>query len=541
MGNDKKTVRTEIPNLKKSFTAMRSSPLDMILSPAYFALNYGKELFGMDLLQSQMDKSIDQFHSPTARHKMLQENVKGIKTSYLHEHFKKATQSITTHLVTNLTPATTGFESLLQPLEALVNDPVQGARATQKRDLLLPIQRSLDPSRRLNNDLNLFKLRMETLQQLLETNAVDNPRVIAAYIKEQYDKMVKELKLKKTADLTLVDTEMAELRRQNVGGALTEHEINTLTATLKKDIEESYDKAEKGLEKDFKTGAEPDKKNEADKGTPSLFSEFDKSVKQAEAELCNFVLFSEKSKSKTLLESEALNARLGAGGGDQGEKYRDVSFSDYANSTPERDHSWISPTAWYQYSQFLMNNKGELKTPSGLRINCEQEGVISFSFPPSSAFTMTPFYYYSQDRLLGADLMIMVQDMVKRGCTEITLVLECDNPALRKKIMEEFYYCAHLANFPDDKIKFKIGACTRAGKKEEQEPIDNKSASEIMGQLGRAPKRAQGKKAQWNQEQALLDKNANVNIQREVAALDEQINDILGQNQPTIDAQARFF
>ena len=533
MGIDKRNVKTALPTIKESFSAMRSSPLDLILSPAYFVLNYGKELFGMDLLQSQMDKSIDQFHSPTNRHKMLHENVKGIKTSYLNEHFKKANQSITTHLVTNLTRATTGFESLMQ---------ITGPGAAEKRALLERRQRNLDPSRRLNEPLHLFTLRMEALQQQLDTNAVDNPRVIVAYIKEQYDKMLKELKLKKTADLALVDAEINELRRANAaaddGPLFAEHEITTLAANLKKDIEESYDKAEKGLDKDFKTGTAPDKKDETDKGTPSLFTEFDKSVRQAEAELCNFVIFSEKSKSKRLLESQGLNARLGMGG-DQGEKYRDVSFLDYANSMPERDHSWISPTAWYQYSQFLMNNKGELTTPSGLRINCEQDGVISFTFPPSSLFTTTPFYYYSQDRLLGADMMLMVQDMVKRGCTEITFVLECDNPDLRKKLMEEFYYCAHLADFPDDKIKFRIGACPRASKEEDQKPIENKKASEIMGQLGRAPKRAQAKKAQWNQEKALLDKTEKVTMQREVAHLDETIDALIGQNETAINAIAR--
>ena len=536
MGNDKR-VKTEVPTMRKRLSAMKSSPLDMVLSPAYIALNYGLGLFGADLLQHQMDTSIDRFHSPKARAKILKENVKGIKTSYLNEPIKKANQSITTNLVNTLTRTTTGFESLLQAIDPMLLDPAHGPRALQKQNLLTNTQTRLGPTRGLNEELNLFTLRMKTLQQLLDKNEVDDPRVISAYVKDEYDRMLKQLKLKKTADLTAIDTEIANLRVRNAElgvPLLTDHEINTLAATLKKEIDEAHEKAEKALDKDVKTGTPPDKKDEADKGTPALLTEFDKAVNQAEAELTNFVLFAEKSKSKTLVESEDLTARLGIGGAHQGEKYRDASFLDYANSLPDRDHSWVSPTAWFQYAQFLMNNRGELSTPSGLRVSYS-DGNINFSFPPHNAV-----YYHYQDRLLGADLMIMVKDMVKNGFSSVTLTLECDNPELRKKIMEEFYYCAHLCGFPDDKIMFKIGECRRSRDEEEKKPIDNKKASEIMGKLGRAPKRAQAKKAQWDQEQAVLDKSNKVDCQRAVAELDERIDNIIGQDEPAIHAVGRY-
>ncbi|NDH68397.1 MAG: hypothetical protein EBY22_10970, partial [Gammaproteobacteria bacterium] len=256
MGNDKR-VKTEVPTMRKRLSAIKTSPLDMVLSPAYMALNYGRGLFGVDILQHQMDTSIDQFHSPKARAKILKENFKGIKTSYLNEHIKKANQSITTNLVNTLTRTTTGFESLLQALEPMLLDTMQAHRAQQKQALLTTTQTRLEPTRGLNEELNLFAVRMKTLQQLLDKNDVNDPRVITAYVKDQYDRMLKQLKLKKTADLSTVDTEIADLSRRNaLGGGphLTEHEINTLAATLKKEINEAHEKAEKALDKDFKTG-----------------------------------------------------------------------------------------------------------------------------------------------------------------------------------------------------------------------------------------------------------------------------------------------
>lgn len=524
--NDKPPVRTEVQNIRDRLATMKTSLLDTAFTPLYLAKNYGMDILGFNLLDRQMDKSIDQFHSPKARAKILKDNVAGIKTSFLNDPIKKANQSITTHLVNTLTRTTTGFESLLQ-----APDPVPGQ---PKRALLTEIQTSLARSRGLNEELDLFKLRMEALEELLAGNRVDNPRVITAYVKEQFDKMLKQLKLKKTADLALVHDQMHVLRLRNQADRhLEDHEIANLEAKLKKDIEESYEKAEQGLEKDFKVGIPADKKTEGDTGTKSLFSQLDTAVTQAEAELTNFVLFAEKSKSKTLLESELI-AGLGVGADSLGRKYREVSFLDYAQSIPERDHSWISPTAWFQYAQFLGNNSGELRTPSGLRITC-QGNNIAFAFPTS----WSPYHHY-QDRLLGADMMIMVKDILSRGCSEITLTLECDNPALRKKIMEEFYYCAHLNGFPDDKIKFRIGPCSRGATEEEKKPIENKTASEIMGQLSRAASRARTKKSQWDQEQAALDKDSKIEQTRAVQALDERIDTIIGQDEPAIDAVARF-
>ena len=531
--------KTEFRGFKDQFRLLR--PLDMALSPFYLLKNYGLDVLGFDLLSRQADKSIDEFHSPKAKAKMLKDNVKGIKTSFLDEHVKKANDSIEKHLSTHLERGTTGFETLLNALDPLPDaaDPTR-PRLEAKRNLLTQIQRELHSTRGLNEELTLFKLRMQTLQELLKKNEIDNPRVIVGYIKEQYDKALKQLKLKKTADLTKVDEQMAELRRLNGLNPLTPlapHEITNLEAALKKDIYEAYEKAEQGLDKDFKTGTPPDKKDENDKGVPGLLSECDKEVIKAEAELCNFVLFTEKSKSKRLVETN-LSAGLGVGAGSQGKIYRDISFEDYATSTPERDQSWsswASPNAWMQYWQFLMNNKGVLTSPSGLRFEYGANGNIHIKFPAGSAF-----YYYYQDRLLGADMMSIINKMVAEGATQIVLNLDCDDPDLRKLIMEEFYYCAHLAKFPDDKIKFKISGCPRANDEEERKPIENKNASEIMGLLGNAPTRAQAKEQEWEQERAALERDSKVELNRDIQGLADHIDDIIGMDRPAISAVGRY-
>lgn len=529
-------VKTEVPGFKKRLKLMR--PLDMALSPVYLVKNYGMSLLGFDLLSRQMDKSIDEFHSPKAKAKILKDNYAGIKTSYLDEHVKKANQAISTHLTSNLTRGTTGFETLLNALDPLpaADDPSL-PRLQRRRDLLTTAQTQLQITRGLNEELTLFKLRMETLQELLAKNEVDNPRIIVGYIKEQYDKALEQLKLKRTADLAKVDEQITALRTDNTdtgrGYPLAAHEIAALEAALKKDINEAYEKAEKGLDKEFKTGTPPDKKDENDKGTPSLLTELDKSVKKSEAELIQFVLFAEKSKSKTLVESD-LTLGLGTGANTHGRIYRNVSFSDYANSIPERDKSWVSPTAWFQYAQFLMNNQGQLHTPSGLRIGYNGD-QITFSFPSGGSF-----YHHYQDRLLGADMMMMVNDIAKLGTGKIVLNLECDDPVLRKKIMEEFYYCAHLAGFTDDQIFFKVSGCPRADNEEERKPIENKKASEIMGHLGSAPSRAQAKKQEWDQEHKILEQSESIERNREIQKLGDHIDDLIGMDRPGIEAVGRY-
>ncbi len=533
-GNSDNKARTQARNFKEQMTMWRS-PISTALSPAYLLKNYALGLVGYDLsdlIGTQMDTSIDAFHSPQARAQILRNNVEGIKTSHLNEHIKKANQSIRTNLEDVLTRTTTGFETLKASIEKLLPDPA----AQEKLDLLTAMEdiagnqgyASLRTTRALNDEMEQFKLRMEALQELLETNAVDNPRVITAYVKEQYAKLLEQLKLKKTADLNKIAENMRDLRRDG-GPRFTNSEYAELEATLKKDINEVYEKAEKALDKDFKTGTPAEKKDgkDVDKGTPSLFSNLDKATKQAEAELLNFVLFAEKSKSKMLVES-GLSGGLGAGSLNNGRIYRDISFDDYAQSLPERDSSWVSPTAWMQYAQFLMNNKGELTTPSGLRIS-HTDGGMQFSFPSGSSF-----YHHYQDRLLGADMMMMVNEIVRQGKDEITFVLtECSDPKLRKVLMEEFYYAAHLAGFPDDKIKFEISGCPRAKTEEEQKPIDNKTAAECMGMLGRAPKRAQLKKAQWDQDQAALDNTVYVK------GLSDRIDDMINQNAPALQGLGR--
>jgi hypothetical protein len=245
-------------------------------------------------------------------------------------------------------------------------------------------------------------------------------------------------------------------------------------------------------------------------------------------------LFAEKSKSKSLVES-GLHGGLGAGALSNGRIYRDVSFDDYATSLPERERSWVSLEAWRQYAAYLMNNSGDLTTPTGLRLK-QQGGTISFSFPSGFAF-----YYHYQDRLLGADMMSMVNEIVRQGA-ENGIVFElndCYDPELRKVLMQEFYYAARLAGLEDDKIFFKISGCPRAKNDEEKKPIDNKSAAECISMLGDAPARAGRKKQQWEQEKKVLDTTANVELNRDVSDLSDRIDDKINLNADALHAMGR--
>lgn len=522
-------AKTKAKNIKQQLSTWRS-PIETALSPVYLLKNYGLSLIGYDLsslVAAQSSRSIDAFFGPAARAKILKDNIAGIKTSFLNEHIKKANQSIKTNFEDVLTRTTTGFESIRGTLEKLLPDQnaerklaflatIEDAAGTQGED-------SLYKTRHINLEIEQFQLRMEVLQEMLESNDVDNPRVITAYVKEQYDKVLEQLKLKRTADLNKIAAKMAIIRASR---ELTSSECTELEATLKKEANEAYDKAEKGLDKDFKTGVPPEKKDdkEVSKGTSSLFADLDRATDQAEAELHNFVLFAEKSKSKSLVES-GLHGGLGAGALSNGRIYRDVSFDDYASSIPERESSWVSPTAWYQYAQYLRNNNGDLTTPTGLRLKNEG-GTLSFTFPSGFAF-----YHHYQDRLLGADMMSMVNEMVRQGA-ENGIVFElnnCSDPKLRKVLMQEFYYAAHLAGLPDDKIFFKISGCPRAKDEEEKKPID-KSAAECMHMLGNAPTRAGLKKKEWEQEKRVLDTSAKVDFHRDVADLSNIIEDKINLN-----------
>lgn len=534
-GPDDNKAKTKAKNLKERLSIW-PSPIQTALSPAYLIKNYALGVTGYDLsslVATQSSQSMDAFFSPTARAKILKDNVAGIKTSFLNEHIKKANQSIKTNVEDVLTRTTTGFESLKGTLEKLSADgrDTDKEKAAKKLLALTIIEDaagtgdedSLYKTRHINSEINEFQLRMEALQEMLESNEVDNPRVITAYVKEQYDKILEQLKLKRTADLNKIAAKMSIIREHP---DFTSSEYTELEATLKKDANEAYDKAEKGLDKDFKTGVAPEKKDdkEVNKGTNSLFKDLEEATVKAEAELHNFVLFSEKSKSKSLVES-GLHGGLGAGALSNGRIYRDVSFDDYARSQPERDSSYFSLTAWYQYADYLINNSGDLTTPTGLRLK-QQSGRISFSFPSGFAF-----YYHYQDRLLGADMMSMVNEMVRQGA-ENGIVFElndCSDPNLRKVLMQEYYYAARLAGLEDDKIFFKISGCPGAKDDEEKKPID-KSAAECMHMLGDAPARAGRKKQQWEQEKNVLDTTANVALNRDVSNLSERIDDKINLN-----------
>ncbi|PJD92677.1 MAG: hypothetical protein CK424_03580 [Legionella sp.] len=496
---------------KKSLAGIKTS--NTALSAAYVLAAYGMEAVGLDLVSRQTEKSIDQFHSPKARAQMLRDNIAGIKTKGMIAPLKQTMESMATHLK-GLKSSTTGFEGLKDQIKRQGNNVAQLA-------LLKTFEGKLSSTRIYDFDVSEPSKRLEVLHGLMENDEVNDPRAILAYITSQYDNLLKELKRKKETDLKLIKNTILVMKQQP--SCPQEDDINKLEQDLINTLNERYDKAEKGIKTDFETGVPAAK--EGEKGTPSLKSLLENEAQKAELELINFVIFSEKSKSKEVVESD-LSMRVGAPGADKGKKYRKLSFEDYANdANPERSAAWFSVEAWQHYGQYLMNNKAVLTTPSGLRMNHDERGV-SIKFPASSSF-----YYHYQDRLLGSDMMLMVNEIKRQGKTEIKLTLTVHDPKLRQKIMEEFYYAAHLAGFPDNKIKFQV----RFTEKEKaEESIENKTAEEIMGRLGSAPSRAQTKAQMWKQEQETVSKDSKIALNREVHSIEERIDEIL--ERPAIQA-----
>ncbi len=511
-------MTTKYKSFKDRLTIAKTP--NTVFSNAYLLAAYGMEAVGFDLLSRQVDTSIDQFHSPKARAKILSDNVAGIKTKGLVAPVKKCIGSLTTHL-NGLRHSSTGFESAKQKMESILIGSTAGDKedAREKLQKIKALENSLATSRVYNFDLSEVKKRLEVLHEFLENDEVDDPRAIVAYITDQYKVLFDELKRKRESDLKLIKENIATARTDN--DILPVSELNKIEQDLIKTVNESYDKAEQAIKSDFETGVPAAKKGE--QGTPGLKSVLEEETQKAELELIHFVIFSEKTKSKEVVEA-SLGMSAGPAGSNQGKKYRSLAFEDYVrDEKPERSNAWLSLESWRHYGEYLMNNKAELYTPSGLRLSHDGNGSVSIKFPSSWSF-----YYHYQDRLLGSDLMLMVDEIKRQGKTEITLTLTIHDPKLRQKIMEEFYYAAHLAGFPDDKIKFNV----KCSEKEDQS-IDNKTAKEIQGRLGNAPNRAKIKAGTWDQERAAVSKESKKELNRHVQGIDDRIEDIL--NKPAME------
>ncbi|MCR9192778.1 MAG: lipocalin/fatty-acid binding family protein [Gammaproteobacteria bacterium] len=472
------------------------------------------DLFGLEMQPSE--ELLEAHHAPKAREEIYRANVAGVKTNELNGLVKRALTSSKTHLA-DLTPGKTGFEDQISELRAHIAANPADMAAAGRVAPLTAIERDLLPSRVPSFEINQFEERLAVLHELLERKDVDDPRVIIAYIKEQYAKLSQELDSKKTSDLALIDAKIADIR---AGNLLSEDATVALEKSLKDRVNEAHDKAKKGLETDFKQGVPAAK--EGEKATPSLFADFDKAAQKAEAELFSFVMYAEIIKTKAAVDP-SLTAGVGPGlAPDDPKRYRNIKFEDYIQAQAERSHDLFSAKAWSQYFSYLLNQKAELETTSGLRMKIDPgSGSVSMTFPSNSIFSS---YYSLDESYLEDDMMMLVNEIVRQGKDTISLSVESDDPKIRAKVMEAFYVAAKLAEPPFDDSKIKFSATIT---EEQKNSFQDKTATEIMGQLGSAPSRVAAKRQKWNAEKESIKKESNQQQLRDMASLDRKIEDIL--------------
>ncbi|HVT62735.1 MAG TPA: hypothetical protein VHD33_04520 [Legionellaceae bacterium] len=509
---------TQYKGFKERFKAVKtpvSSAINAVKTTTYIAGSYAMSIVGLDL-GTQVEKSIDQFFSPRARANLFKDNIAGLKVKGLIPSVKQSIQSLETHLKV-LEHPNTGFEELKNKLHMQSQDTRNSHQNAAKNQLnqLITIEGNLRAIRYPSFDINEIQKRFEVLKDILERDDVEDPRTIPAYVDIQLKALAKHIKDKKASDLQAIERQMNALRNGINHDVLSIDEITKLEQTLIKTLNETYDKFEAGIKKDFEEGVPAAK--QGDTPVLSIKNLMQKEADKAEAELFNLVLFSEKTKSKEVVDANP--GALGAHGANKGKKYRSITFEEYVQDQP-RTQSLLD------FAQYLMNNKAEIYGLGGLRIKHDGQGGISMTIPHGLSL-----YYHYQDRLLGADIMSIVNQIKAQGKEEITLTLDVHDAKLRQKIMEEFYYAATLAGFPPDKIKFNVTYT-----EDPEKSISNKTASEIMGRLGQAPQRAGIKQQIWQQEQAEVDKESKVALNRRVAALDQKIENIL--NQPPLQARA---
>ncbi len=478
-------------------------------TPILLAVNYLTKVTGIGD-GFHRDVTCEQLHSPKAQAKILADYEGSIKVKGLEEPVEKWLNGITAQLKT-IGSETPGLAELKKQINANADltDEQKKTRITlckTAEDYLLS-----KPS----VDLDDFKERMKIVLDLLKEDQENNPRVIVAYIDDQYFKLIKQMETDSKIQLERVDGYLDNL---NVLSRLpAPEELNNMKNEVKKLIQESFDKAKAELDTLYEKGtpATTDK----DEAVPSLRAIFGKKVDQAEKELCNLVLYAEHTDSKALPASKNLTAGAAgiAANKNDSRKYRDIDFKTYLEAKPERSSAWLSATAWSDYLKFLNNQKHELVTPGGLLLRHTETGV-SISIPMSYSL-----YHQYYDDQLETDLLTIMNELIARGKDKVTITIDCQDETLRQKLMEKAYVAARLAGLPDDKIKFNV-----SGFKDKEQNITSKTATEIMSRLGSAPGIAQIKLNSWNQQKTGLQKPAKDKLNSDVAKLDKKINDILG-------------
>ena len=460
--------------------------------------------------------SLENYFSPHAKEAILKKHVLGMKTSFLNAHVDDVLKSIDNNITKNL-----NLEKItLAKLKASVKeDPT-------KMTAINNAITALEATTALNQELDDFQARIQSLQELLKNNSVHNPAVIVQYIKDEYKKGLEAVQQKKQHDLDLVKKTFDTLE------GFTDEEkevIGEEKSVLEKRINEAFEKAETGLKKDFDTDTPDEKDNEGNikaKGSKCLISLLDAAVKQSESEFLNFYLFSEQTSSKRLAkDTQALTAGVGMPDDeDDSIKFREVKFSEYVQSMPEDDPD----QNWFGKMQNHLRFNNKLKTPSGLEIEYKGESM-SFNIPSR----YWPHYHHAEDNLLVTDMSIVVNHVKANNYSAIVFTLNTSNHLIRDDAMEAFYMAARLAGFKDEDIYFEIGPCSGAVRDEDKKEIRGK-ASELGGKLSSARAKTSILEEQWRKDQDQINKEKKHSLNNAKKDLAKEIENFRNQNKEDI-------
>ena len=496
-------------------------------------LNYAADVTGIDILESTVERSIEQFYSPRARAKILANNRVGVKIKGLQAPLKEAIASLESNLA-SLKIEETGFAAHITELQK--NTTSAGRLKVQKlTNLETTISRSLGAS----FDLNEVTKRFQELSGCIDNDSIHNPRVIIDYIETQYDLFKKQLEEDKTAALKAIKDNI-DKEKNEANPCLTAATLDKIAKDLSDKVTKAYETTKENLETAYvkgKPAIKATKEKEKDTpATPGILAKLSNAAENAEAELLSMIVFSEHSSSKSVPNTSlTMGSTTPAPLSEDPIRYRNMSLEDYINHQPERSKSFLSAQAWWQYGKYLMNNKAELITPSGLRMKHNGSNSISITVPSRYAL-----YHHASDKMLGADAMHMVNQIKAAGFPTIVFTVDCQDPIVRQKMMEEFYYAAKMGGYSDDHIKFNVPCL------EDQQPshsnsklsITNEPASNILGRLGNAPNRALIAMSRWKEEEKILKNESSASLRAESIKLGEHIQTKLGsRNQLSANIQ----
>ena len=117
-----------------------------------------------------------------------------------------------------------------------------------------------------------------------------------------------------------------------------------------------------------------------------------------------------------------------------------------------------------------------------------------------------------------------------QGFKSCTISINVDDPKLRDRMMQDAYAAARLAGFPDNKITFNI-----PDPPENKNPIENKTAAELGGQLNNGRQRAESRLAAWEKQKQDLEKDQKPVIDNQVTEIARAIAEKLNPDE-TIEA-----